>query len=69
MTTKEQLTQLKQITNQQSTEIADLRKDVKAILAVTNEFRGGQKLMKWVVGTTIAIGGLATAITALIKGS
>lgn len=68
-TEKAQLAELKQITNQQSVEIDQLRQDVKEILAVTNEFRGGQKLLKWAVATTIALGALATAIVNVMKGN
>lgn len=64
---KAQLAELKQITNQQSVEIDQLRSDVKEILAVTNEFRGGQELLKWFVATTIALGALATAVVALFE--
>lgn len=66
-TEKAQLAELKQITNQQSVEIDQLRQDVKEILAVTNEFRGGQKLLKWAVATTIALGALATAIISIFE--
>ncbi len=66
-TEKAQLAELKQITNQQSIEIDQLRQDVKEILAVTNEFRGGQKLLKWALATTIALGALATAIISVFQ--
>jgi hypothetical protein len=48
-------------------ELNVVKSDVKEILEIVNEFRGGQKLLKWAITVTIAVGGVIAAFLNLFR--